>query len=313
LLYRLVKEGLPVIRSGPEPFKAILFAMSRTHCSLGYVLLLGLVFVLQAAAVPNQAQLSETNSADHPDAVDLQRKAESALDRVQRNDVGTGIGDASSYIEWAAHVEPRRAIPVLEAYFARSKEPDLRSEIASVLVSIGDEDPQFWNLIRDEAQQALSEHAPDPFEMGKTSQASTPCSSEAFLAWAKSRSLSLEEACRKSTMDIPQRVRPLADSGDRRGIPILKEALSSRNPLIQALAAHGLVLIGTRDAITLVIEAIEHAPPDLARFLADCLIESDDPRAQSVVYQYLPDVNFSEAHRFRAQNGEWRRPILTGR
>lgn len=74
-------------------------------------------------------------------------RVESALDRVQRNDVGQGIVDATAYVELAAHVEPNRAIPVLEAYFAHSHEPDLRSEIASVLVSLGDEDSQFWNLI----------------------------------------------------------------------------------------------------------------------------------------------------------------------
>jgi hypothetical protein len=79
------------------------------------------------------------------------------------------------------------------------------------------------------------------------------------------------------------------------------------------MAAHGLVLTGDRDAITLVIEAIEHAPQDQARALADNLIESDDSRAQSVVHQYLPDVNFPEAHQFRAQRAQWRRPILTGR
>jgi len=79
------------------------------------------------------------------------------------------------------------------------------------------------------------------------------------------------------------------------------------------MAAHGLVLTGDRDAITLVIETIEHAPQHKAQRLADNLIESDDPRAQSVLHQYLPDVNFREAHRFRAQNAQWRRPILTSK
>ena len=79
------------------------------------------------------------------------------------------------------------------------------------------------------------------------------------------------------------------------------------------MAAHGLVLTGDRDAVTLVIETIEHVPQDRAGELADTLIESDDPRAQSVLHQYTPDVNFSEAHRFRIQSEQWRRPILTGK
>jgi HEAT repeat protein len=268
---------------------------------------------VQAAAGPNEAQIAGTQSSDSLDAVDLQRKAESALGRVQQNDVGQGIVDATYYIELAAHVEPRRAIPILETSFVRSHEPDLRSEIASVLVSLGDEDPQFWNLIFKQAQAALSEDPPDPFEMGHAGKSSVPCSSEAFLKWAKSRNLTSEEACAEASIGIAQRVRPLADSGDRRVIPVLQAALKSRSHLIQMMAAHGLVLTGDRDAITLVIEAIEHAPQDQSRALADNLIESDDPRAQSVLLQYLPDVNFPEAHQFRTQRAQWRRPILTGR
>jgi HEAT repeat protein len=285
----------------------------RRNLSAGYVLSLGIVFALWAAAGPNKAQIAGTQSSDHLEAVDLQRKAESALDRIERNDVGQGVVDATYYIEMAAHVEPRRVIPVLEAYFARSQEPELRSEIASVLVSLGDEDPQFWNLILNQAKAALSEDPPDPFERGQTGKSSVPCSSEPFLNWAKNRNLSAEEACRDACLGIPQRARPLAESGDRRVIPVLEEALNSRNSLIQMMAAHGLVLTGDRDAITLVIEAIEHAPQDKAKRLAYNLIESDDSRAQSVLHQFSPDVNFREAHLFRAQNAQWRRPILTNK
>lgn len=135
--------------------------------------------------------------------------------------------DATYYIELAAHVEPRRSIQVLEAYFARSHEPDLRGEIASVLVSLGDKDRQFWNLILSQAQAALSEAPPDPFEKGQSDESPAPCSSEVFLNWAKSHNLSREEACGEAGIGIAQRVRPLAESGDRRVIPILKQALKS--------------------------------------------------------------------------------------
>ena len=89
--------------------------MNRIHCSLGCFLSLGIVLVLHASSGPTEAQLAGTKSSHHLDAIDLQCKPESALDRVQRNDVGQGIVDATYYIELAAHVEPSRAIPVLEA------------------------------------------------------------------------------------------------------------------------------------------------------------------------------------------------------
>jgi hypothetical protein len=56
-----------------------------------------------------------------------------------------------------------------------------------------------------------------------------------------------------------------------------------------------------------------YSPQDQAQFLADYLIDSDDPRAQLVVHQFLPEINFPEAHQFRAQRNQWRRPILTGK
>ena len=269
---------------------------------------LGLAFVLRVAEGQTEIQSSGQLSA-----VDLESKAESALDHVQRNDMGVGVVDATHYIEWAAHVEPLRAIPVLEAFFSRTQDSDIRNETASVLVSIGDESPQFWNLILDLAQSAVSEDPPDPLEPGEATGESEICASKAFLSWAKSRNLTRDDACKKATIDIAEKLRPLVDSGDPRGVPVLRKALNARNRLIRATAARGVVLIGDRDSITLVIEAIEHAPQDEARALADSLIESDDPRAESMVHQYMPDVNYREAHQFRAQGARWRRPILKGK
>jgi hypothetical protein len=287
--------------------------MRRHRSSVGFALLFGFALVLQAAAGQDEPQTAGTESSGPIDPVALQRKAESALDRIKRNDVGQGIVDATYYIEMAAHVERGRAIPALEAYFARSHESDLRSEIASVLVSLGDEDPQYWNLILRQAQSALSKDPPDPFGIGEAIRPTSPCTSETFLNWAKNRNLTSDEACREATLDIPGKFRPLADTGDQRAIPVLQEGLKARNSLIQGIAASGLVLTRDRDAITFVIEAIERAPQEQARLLADILIESDDPRAESVVHEYepnMPNVNFPEAHQFRLQLRQWRRPIL---
>jgi len=271
--------------------------MRQIEVHVGFVLLLGFVLFLHAAAVPNEPQNAGAESG-HLDTVELQRKAESALARVQQNDVGEGIVDATSYIELAAHVDPRRAIPALEAYFARSHESDLRNEIASVLVSLGDEDPQYWNLILRQAESALSEDSPDPFGGEEGGGPVSTCSSEALLNWAKNRNLTSDEACKEATRGIAEKFLPLADSGDRRAVPVLQKALKARNSLMQVMGSRGLVLIGHRDAITLVIEAIERAPQHQARVLADGLIESDDPRAESVVRQYMPDINFPEARQF---------------
>ena len=290
--------------------RTILFTMRRIRLYFGCVLLFEFVLVLQASAQQNQPQIAGAESSGLLSAAEVQRKAESALDRIQRSDVGVGIVDATDYIEWAAHAEPARAIPVLEAFFARSQESDLRAEIASVLVSLGDEDQQYWTLILRQAQLAVSEDPPNPFESGGSADTLGICGSEEFLEWAKSHNLAPEAACEEAVTGIGDKLRPLVESGDRRGSPVLELALKSQNPITQLQAACGLVLIGDPNSVGFVIETIRDAPQDRARTLADCLIESSDPRAEAVVHQYLPDVNFAEAHQFRAQSAQWQRPIL---
>lgn len=284
----------------------ILLAMRRNRVYVGFVLLLGLVLRLYAASGPNESQNAGAESG-RLDTVDLQRKAESALARIQRNDVGQGIVDATYYIELAAHVEPRQAIPALEAYFARSHESDLRNEIASVLVSLGDEDPQYWNLVLRQAQSALSEDSPDPFGGEQGGGPTSVCSSEVFLKWAKDHTLSRDKACTEATLGIGEKFRPLADTGDRRGMPLLENALTAQNSLIQVMAAKGLVLIGHRDAITLVIEAIERAPQNQARALADLLIESDDSRAEAVIHQSCRTSTCWKHDNFERNSPNWHR------
>ena len=267
-------------------------------CVLALSLALG--FGVSAAQAPS----------DQPDDVQLRSNAESALEKIQRNDVGQGIVDATYYIELAAHVEPDRAIPVLEAYFARAHEAELRSEIASVLVSLGDKDPKFFDLILQEARSAVDADPPDPFARRVGSNSQMPCSSDDFLDWARTRGLSPKRACRQAASEIPQKLRALADSGDWRGIPELEKALRAKSPLIRGLAAQGLVLTGDREAVTSVIDAVARAPQDEASELAQTLIESDDPRAESVVHQYVPEINFREAHEFHAKRAQLSRPIL---
>lgn len=270
--------------------------------------------VLVPAVGQQSAATTQAPNMESSDTLNLQQKAENALDRVKRNDIGTGIVDATYYIELSAHADPKRVIPVLEAYFARSNEQDLQNEIASVLVSLGDTDPRFWNLILEQAREALASDTPDPFVgMEDPADPSPPCSDSSFIAWSKTHNLSVKEACKQALSAIPKKLRPLADTGDPRAIPVLQEAMRADNFMMQMIAVNGLVLTQDHDSVSLIIDAIHRAPQPKADSFADSLIESDDPRAEAVVKQYLPDVNFAEAKRFRAENSQWRRPLLTRR
>ena len=280
--------------------------------SIHWSLWLGLlIFVHWGRAQTTLKKPAPTSTTPNSfESQDLPHQAEIALDRIQHNDVGTGIVDATQYIELSAHADSKRVIPVLEAYFAKADEQDLRNEIASVLVSIGDPDPRFWGLILAQAESALADDSPDPFAQNAAGK-SAPCSSPEFLTWAQAKKLSPKAACRHAAVTVSQELLPLADSGDPRSIPVLRRALEARNTAIRAVAVKGLVLARDRDSIPLIVQLIRQAPPFEAHALADTLIEFEDPLAEAVVHQYLPDINLDSARAFRAKLLQWRRPLLT--
>lgn len=81
----------------------------------------------------------------------------------------------------------------------------------------------------------------------------------------------------------------LADTGDPRGIPLLRRALQSRNYMIAVFAAKGLVQIQDKDSIPLIIAACQRASTGFASEIAKSLIWFDDPRAQTAVDTYVAE------------------------
>jgi len=68
-----------------------------------------------------RAAARQDNVRTDSDSVELQRKAEAALERVQRNDVGYGIVDATSYIEMAACRAATSDSGVGSVFYSRSQ------------------------------------------------------------------------------------------------------------------------------------------------------------------------------------------------
>ena len=80
-----------------------------------------------------------------------------------------------------------------------------------------------------------------------------------FIAWAKAHNVTTDSAM--GTMyQLSINVLFLAETGDPRGIPLLRRALSAPSFLIQAAAAKGLALIQDKDSIPLIIEACKRSP-----------------------------------------------------
>ena len=96
-------------------------------------------------------------------------------------------------------------------------------------------------------------------------------------AWAQARNVSANTAAQSAIYDLPGKVFELADTGDLRGIPLLRRALQSRNYMIAVWAAKGLVQIQDKDLIPLIIAACQRATTGYASEIAKSLIWFDDP------------------------------------
>jgi hypothetical protein len=224
---------------------------------------------------------------------------------VKQGNVGTGIVDASSYVEIIANAGAVQAIPSLKEWFGRSQDEEMKAELASALVRLRDPDNTYWDFLLQLAKPALESDAPSPLGGSKENRGVPP----QFDAWAKAHKLSVEEAA-AAVLELPVKLVPLAKTGDPRAIPLLRKALQSPNILIQTAAATGLAKAQDKGAVPLIIEACKKAPTDFAHFLADSLIYFDDPQAQSEFHHYFPDVDIHAAKQFRGSD-PWSRPSQT--
>lgn len=219
-----------------------------------------------------------------------------AIQRVRNRDLGTGPVDAMLYINLIANAKGAEGISVLEEYYSRITAPDIKAGVASALVRMGDKNKGYWNYLVALAERAIQSDAPDPFNLlaGKHDDPISPD----FKIWASTHNIPLEKAF-TLPKELSGDLAPLAQTGDPRGIALLREALGS--PMISAssLAAAGLAQANDTASIPLIIDACKRLPPQYAGFLADTLLYFDDPQAQSTYHLYFPGANISEVRAFR--------------
>ena len=113
-----------------------------------------------------------------------------------------------------------------------------KAGIASALVSLGVNDAVYWNFLVAHAKPAVESDAPFPMLIDpKTRKAIVTEPPPEFLAWAKKRNVPAKDAAQVQLLSMPGRIIPLAASGDPRGLPVLRQALSSRNYLFKCQSA----------------------------------------------------------------------------
>lgn len=237
-----------------------------------------------------QAQTAAAYYADKP---------KDPIEELRKNDEMSSV-----FIEPAVTSRDPRAIPILEKNFNSTAVANLndpaarvlheldRAHIASALVRLGDKNPAYWDFVLAQGTAAAEDDAPALVTydaQGKPEQSETP--PPAFAAWAEAHHLSLQEAAAHVMYGDPGNLSFLANTGDRRAIPVLRRALASQNFLVQNYAAEGLAKLQDTDSVPLIIETCQRAPAEVASLIASsALLRFNDPRAQRAAETFIaPD------------------------
>jgi HEAT repeat protein len=212
-------------------------------------------------------------------------------------------GEADGWdVEVIAHAKAVQAVPALEEQFRRATDVDFRSKIANALVRLGDKDDTYWNYLLEQATLAVDSDVPDSIFSDSQGKLMMKESTPELQAWAHTHNVSPETAREYATYDLPGKVWDLAQTGDARGIPLLRRALQSRNCPMASTAAKGLAQIQDKESIPLIIAASQRAAGGCGGAIALALIYFDDPQAQSAVDTYVPKET-AKASRDARANG----------
>jgi HEAT repeat protein len=209
-------------------------------------------------------------------------EVEDAINRVKRGEF------LLPDVEIIARARAVAAIPILKDQFGRTKDQDAKAKIAAALSELGDKGQVYWDFLENRARAAVESGAPYPIRFDAEGKMMPRQYTPELLQWAKDRNISPGDAGQMALYDIPGRVLMLAGAGDPRGLPLLRQAMSSPNYMIQVWAAKGLALLQDKESIPAIIDACQRAPVDMAAVIAEALIFFDDPQAKSAAEKYIP-------------------------
>jgi hypothetical protein len=237
------------------------------------------LFVLLTALVYGQQSQTNTpaSAADKADVADAIAKVKSG-------------NFLLVHVDMIAKADAVEAIPALKEQFGRSNDPLIKGKIAGTLVRLGDKDNIYWDFLVKQATLAVESDAPDFMNLDPQAKTGAGPSPE-FIAWAKAHNVPPNgpngTAAEDAMIWFPGKLMLLGLTGDRRAVPLLRQALLSPNHMIEIAAANGLAEIQDKESIPLIIEACKKAPPAAAAPIAESLVYFDDAEAQSAVDTYV--------------------------
>ena len=190
-----------------------------------------------------------------------------------------------------------QAIPGLEKQFGLTGDAVLKDAGASALVRLGDRKDIYWDYLVGRAKSAIEAIVPFPLSFDASGHILKEQLSPKFVAWAQAHHVAPGDESANQIYVVPGPVLMLGNTGDPRGIQLLRRALSSPNYFIQRSGARGLAILGDKASIPLVIEACRKAPADMAESIALTLVVFDDQEATAAVEKFVSDPKRIELHR----------------
>ncbi len=181
----------------------------------------------------------------------------------------------------------QQALPALEQQFEATADAHTRAITAEALVRLGDKNNTYWNFLLQQATLAVDSDLPYPFYDSQGKATGRQLSPD-FKAWIQAHQVDASTAVISALYDLPGKVLLLGETGDPRGIPLLRRALRAHNYLIVVFASKGLARIQDKQSILLIITAIQGAPTEYGSLIAESLLYFDDVLAQSAVDSYMP-------------------------
>ncbi|MDQ2839784.1 MAG: HEAT repeat domain-containing protein [Acidobacteriota bacterium] len=157
------------------------------------------------------------------------------------------------------------------------------------MIRLGDKDATWWDYLAKRAEEAVDSDAPSVVDYDPAGKV-IPGVSAKFLTWAKVHSLSVNQALRKTELNLAA-VAFVGESMDWRGVPLLRQALLSPNYLVEMAAARGLAQLQDSASIPSIVQACETAPTEVAFGIASGLREFHTPAAENAAKRFTPQAN----------------------
>lgn len=189
------------------------------------------------------------------------------------------------------------AISNAKRVFALTTDTEIKQRLASVLLSLGEKDPVYFDYLKQEAEHALQNDMPWPTlydEHGAKRSTTVNTLNPDFLKWCKEHHEDPASAFEAAYYEVPVPWYNLAAAGDQRSYSLLIQGLHSHNLMIQVWAAMGLAKLQDPGAIDPIIAAVRNAPAETHDAMAKVLLHFQDSKAQAAADELFAHKEYLE-------------------